>query len=769
MNKNNISVLISKLKLPLQLLIKNFNSGEYSLRKESAIALSKFQGETVSTLLLQTYASDNIQDFMALALGNLDSSKAISLLIQGLNDPQSEVRFNAARALGMIKSDSAFNVLMEALSEYADRIATGVSQTKQGQLFLEEDAIISAITALGKIKNTQCTTLLKRILSQEKSARIRASIISSLGMMATEKMLPIFQGALRDEDPRVRANAIESIESIKSASIVGILQPYLEDPNNRVKANVAKAIWKFGDFDVSETLSRMLSGEDKWQKASSAFAMGEIKDVRFILKLSQSLKDEDPDVRRNAAQALKKIESPKALQHLIPLLDDPNFDVRVQAALAIARCNPQKVTELIVPRLSVETNTIVRATLISCLADSAIPESISIIEPFLEDTDPRVAANSISAIQKLAPSKPSSKIIQLIAKLLFNDDNRVKSNSIHALWTWQEYSVLDNLQGLLSHQNPKHQLSGTFVFGEIGTEISKDAELASSVNDLIAALVKSPSSDLELSGTPSAPSMILDSSEVVVPLSNTGEIEIVKKTESVINASDDAFSPQLELAANYVKEKEYREAEKIYARILSHKPDNIKAILGMGEMFFLIKRFSEAAVYYEKALAVNSNLVKAHYNLGTIHYFQKNFDKSKEHLLKALELYPKLLGAYLILAQIFQISSKTDESIMLLSKAVELSPRNPILYQKLALLHLHVQQYDKAINVLQKAVALSPLDVESNVLLAFTYNSINKHAEAFSSIESALHACSQSSNPEESLRILLNSFNFFKTNIESAE
>ncbi|MBI3037502.1 HEAT repeat domain-containing protein [bacterium] len=269
---------LPKLKPLLAALLEKFKAGDYITRRESAIALSKFKGERATDFLLETFESDNIQDFLALALGNLDNQKAISLLIHALNDSQYEVRFNAARALGMIQNNEAFNVLMEALNEYADNIISGGgAKEKQSRLFFEEETIISAITSLGKLKNHLSTALLKRILAQEKSPRIRSAVIIALGLMASERMLPIFQAALRDEDSRVRANAIEAIESIKSSSVVGILQPYLEDCSNRVRANVAKAIWRYGDFDVSETMSEMLESQDKWQRASAAYALGEIR------------------------------------------------------------------------------------------------------------------------------------------------------------------------------------------------------------------------------------------------------------------------------------------------------------------------------------------------------------------------------------------------------------------------------------------------------------------------------------------------------------
>ena len=112
--------VINNLKPLLAKLIHNFLAGDYNQRKESAIALSKFKGEKATDFLLETYESDNIQDFMALALGNIDSSKSVKLLINALIDSNQEVRFNAARALGMMENPEAFDILMDALNTYMD-------------------------------------------------------------------------------------------------------------------------------------------------------------------------------------------------------------------------------------------------------------------------------------------------------------------------------------------------------------------------------------------------------------------------------------------------------------------------------------------------------------------------------------------------------------------------------------------------------------------------------------------------------------------------
>jgi HEAT repeat protein/Tfp pilus assembly protein PilF len=604
--------------------------------------------------------------------------------------------------------------------------------------------------------------------------------------------MPVFQAALRDEDPRVRANAIESIESIKSGSIVGIIQPYLEDPSNRVRANVAKAIWKYGDFDVSETLKQMLEHKDKWYRASAAYAIGEIKDSRFIRELARALKDEDPDVRRNATNALRKIEVNDALPHLKPMLDDPNFDVRVEAALAITRCAPESAAGMLREKLQHEENFIVQATLISCLGQCGKPEMMPIIIGFLRSEDPRVVANTIDAMVKLSP-KATPQIVNELKQLLSHEDNRVKSTAIRTLWVWGEYAVLDNLQSLFLADDKRLIQSATFVLGEIGKEISRTEDFSTRVNSLLSELIDNPNTigdlvsqqnqkksetaaaspvpapekpgnkQIDISDLPEAQapaecisSEIMETGEVVSSL----EPEAAETKAAPISQilPDSSFADEIENANRFIAARKFTDAENIFKIVLGKAPDHLKALSGYANLCFLLKRNSEAARLYQQAIRVNPNLVKAHYNLGTIFYHARKYEDAVKHLVKALSLYPKILGAYLILAQIYQIAGKFSESIKLLSHAAELSPRNPVIYQKLATLHIQLQQYEKAIDVLQKAIGISPVDVESNLLLAYCFNLTGNYQSAFGAMDMTMRACAQSPQQDVSLRQMLKGY-----------
>ncbi|OIP26182.1 hypothetical protein AUK22_07110 [bacterium CG2_30_54_10] len=773
MDNMRIATILSKLEPLLGILFDTFQNGDYAARREAAIALSKFKGERATDFLLKTYETDNIQDFLALALGNIESEKAISLLVNALNDSQQEVRFNAAQALGMIKNDEALNVLLEALNEYADANVTGGSQQSGGKIFFEEDAIISAITAVGKIRSPFGIPLMKRLLAQEKSGRIRSAIIMALGGMANERMLPIFQGALRDEDSRVRANAIEAIESIKSTSIVGIIQPYLEDPSNRVRANVAKAIFKYGDFDVSETLGQMLKHTDKWFRGSAAYAMGEIRDVHFIPKLAKALKDEDPDVRRNAANALRKIESPNAFPHLVPLLEDPNHDVRVQAVIALSRCSPDKSVELLVQKLQQEENPIVKATLISCLGDCAVGGIKENLLRFLNDPDPRVVSNTIEAAQKLTRDKPDPRLVAHFKELLAHEDNRVKSNAIKTLWNWDEISVLDNLQELFQRPDLKHRQSAVFVLGEIGEASSKIPALRSAINDTIAKLIANREqgksavtlaapSPASLPGAPvdahagasadgslpgsgsatahaSAPAPAPGSAPGSASTSGAAPSPVSASASASTSASASAFAPGPDTPAPEAHLTTGSQEGKAIPSMVSPPPTaKFDRDLELATNAVNSKEFASAEKIFQKVLAAQSDNMQANIGIANLYFQLKRYPQAAVFYEKILRHNPNSAKAHYNLGTIFFMQKDHGRAKDHLLQALAIYPKLLGGYLILAQIYQLGGLTLESIKLLSKAIELSPRNPILYQKLAMLHIHIHEYKNAIGILTRAL-------------------------------
>ena len=104
----------------------------------------------------------------ARALGRIGSHEAVDALIQRLRDPNSTIRPDAARALGQIGSPAAVPALIEALSS--------------GSVELEE----ACAQALGAIGDRAARTRLRRLLQEKRTERVFVSIaeaMSKLGIL----------------------------------------------------------------------------------------------------------------------------------------------------------------------------------------------------------------------------------------------------------------------------------------------------------------------------------------------------------------------------------------------------------------------------------------------------------------------------------------------------------------------------------------------------------------------------------------------------------
>lgn len=773
-NDVNIDYILDRLEKLLAILVYYVKSGNYIQRRDAAIALSKFKSEHISEFIIKIYETDNIQDFLAIAISNLDNPRTINILMQALNDPNQEVRFNAAKALGMLKNEEALNILLEYLTEYANILSSNTTD-KTGKIFYEEEAIIAALLAISEIKSHVAAPVLKKIFSLEKSPRIKASIITALGSIASDKLMPIFQIALKDDDPRVRANAIEAIEAIKSNSIVGIIQPYLDDPNNRVRANVAKAIYKYGDYDVTQALTQMLQHPDKWFRCSAAYAIGEIKNSSLIPLLAKVLKDEDPDVRRNAATALRKIKSKNALQYIIPLLDDPNYDVRVQAIMAIIQCSPSSAKEHLLKKLTSETNPVVLATLISSLSDCADNNDLDLITSFLNHSDSRVVANTIETIHKILKGKTiPNTITKKLQELLYHEDNRVKSNSIKTLWNWKQYFVLDNLIEMLTSDDKKHFSSAIFVVGEIGNEIVNNKDLSSKINEIIYNVIynKVELSDLFKKKdtrvddshiqTSSLSNKTLNYTKFEIPLKKdeSKKLQSIEgsKSKNLPTNNIETFEEQINLSLNYINLKQYDSAMAILNNLYTLYPNNIKILVNLANLHFIQKNYTESLNLYEKIVELCPNSAKAHYNVGAICYILKNYDKAHHHLCTALKIYPKILNAYLLLLNIYQYQNDDNKSIEILQKAIDLAPRNPIFYKKLGILYYKNKNYEKTVDILIKALGFASTDPEMTLILAYAYANLEKYVDAYKYLDQTLNLCLNATNQELALNSILQSY-----------
>lgn len=243
---------------------------------------------------------------------------AVEPLIQALRHKERRVRWNVARALGMIGDARAVEPLNQSLRD-AERLARW-----------------SVAWALGMIGDARAVEPLIGLLS-DPTARVRWEAAGALGKIGDARAIEPLIGLLQDLDADVCRGAAGALGKIGDARAVGPLIDLLRAPDAAVCRGAAGALSKIGGPAV-EPLIRLLWDPDADVRWRAAKALGEIGDAWAVEPLISLLRDPDAAVRRGATGALGKISDRRALPYLRWVAEnDADSIVRSAAQEAIER------------------------------------------------------------------------------------------------------------------------------------------------------------------------------------------------------------------------------------------------------------------------------------------------------------------------------------------------------------------------------------------------------------------------------------------------
>lgn len=199
----------------------------------------------------------------ALSLGKIAAPDSVTVLRDGLFDPDALVRQYSAWGLGNLGEraiDPAGLVLVQKLNDPSPEVKVAVAQ------------------AIGKIGATQGMMELLGEALDEPDPATRRAVVQALGWLESPSAYPMLHDALTDEDAAVRQGAVAALGELGDAQAVpAIRQRLLKDPDVGVRSEAAFRLGKLGDDSLLPTL-------------------------QFI-----SAKDEDANVRRWAAWAVMSL------------------------------------------------------------------------------------------------------------------------------------------------------------------------------------------------------------------------------------------------------------------------------------------------------------------------------------------------------------------------------------------------------------------------------------------------------------------------------
>ncbi len=191
----------------------------------------------------------------------------------------------------------------------------------------------------------------------------------------------------------------------------------------------------------------------------------------------------------------------------------------------------------------------------------------------------------------------------------------------------------------------------------------------------------------------------------------------------------------------------FDEAIEVVESVLAIDPDNIRAIIMLGDLYLQMKRFDKAAKAYSRIEDVSpsklgpksgpivANIIAnwgiALMNIGD---FQTAEEKCRQAVVRNSSNY---LGHF-CLGRIAEVQQRNDEAINHYKESVRLNPMSGEAHNNLGNCYLRKEMFEKAIEQYKKAAEVNPAHVECHHNAGIAYLKLGKPEEAEKEFRAAL-------------------------------
>ena len=312
----------------------------------------------------------------ALAVGRLQDTAGIALLLPLLQDADAEVKREALFALGQIGLAHPAGPGQTAAARTAIERLAGAGDSATADLALE---------ALGKLGDRAATPLVASFLRNGSSPLLRGSAAVSLWRLADSTALVPLLEALDDADAGVRWRALYALEKIVNPDqIVLLAAMHVDDDDALVRAHAVRTLGRQKSPQGTAYVLQKLADSEAGVVVNALRALSLIADTTCgacLPALVLALDAGDPHVRVTAATALAdrfawvpgdSTASRAALDSLAAGLRDPDAATRGACARALLARRGEAALALVQPLLA-DSSVYVRAAMLQALALS--PES----------------------------------------------------------------------------------------------------------------------------------------------------------------------------------------------------------------------------------------------------------------------------------------------------------------------------------------------------------------------------------------------------------
>ncbi len=303
----------------------------------------------------------------ARALEALGPTRATSLILQAMGDPDVDVRLAAAR--------SAVRRHVVA--------ATGL-----------------ALLWLG-----------------ERDARLRSSACDVAGAMPESKAVPALARALGDVDPGVRGACVDALGAQASPDAVAPLAGKLDDPAPALRARVARALAKLGDARAVVPLLGKVQDSVPEVRQAVVRALGDLGDSRASPTLLLALRDSVAEVQIETLGALGRLRANEATSSIAPLALERNPNVKQAALVALGRIASPDAVRALVKALSAQEQSaplLERTPAREALVAAGEPAAIELMALLERGVSPSLATSAAWVLGELHEKKSAHVVVRAL-------------------------------------------------------------------------------------------------------------------------------------------------------------------------------------------------------------------------------------------------------------------------------------------------------------------------------------------------------------------
>ncbi|MCJ7588901.1 MAG: HEAT repeat domain-containing protein [Candidatus Aminicenantes bacterium] len=372
----------------IDLLLKAVEDPEWIVRTEAVTELMVKVRDIVARkdvrlarVLIYMFSLDN-EEIVNLAMEGFQEMgpESLTWLHDALRNPSPNIRSNAARTLGKMKSRGSTPYLIDLLQDEDATVRTSACEALgrigdkvsieplvsmvQDNVEKVQDQAVASLVGFGK----QATIPLLNALSRERDKFAQRAFLKCLGRIGDPKSVAALISYLRSSYFIVRQSAVSALVrfgpivtrhlvatlSFNASDIEKLTRDACDKEHPELQMRAIKALGGLEDHraipllkemveeglpDVQEAACQALYqiGCAAWGRCSALKVLGEVADPSAVPEILPSLQDESDNVRFEAVRALGKLAGPEAVKHLVRIARGDRADFIRREAFRVLR------------------------------------------------------------------------------------------------------------------------------------------------------------------------------------------------------------------------------------------------------------------------------------------------------------------------------------------------------------------------------------------------------------------------------------------------